>query len=1157
MQNFVHLHVHTEYSLLDGASRISSLVSYAKELGMHSLAITDHGVMYGAVEFYKECTKQGIKPIIGCEVYTAARTRCDKQSGIDSNQGHLILLAKDNQGYKNLIKLVSKGFVEGFYYKPRIDIELLTQYSKGIIALSACLGGDIPKLLLNGNYSGAQELAFKYNSIFGEGNFYLELQENGIADQRLVNQQLIKLSNETNIPLVATNDVHYLKKEDYDAHEILLCIQTAKTIDQEDRMRFPTNEFYLKSHDEMTEHFKNIPSAIENTIAIAKKCNVDLEFGKLHLPKFDVPKGKEASQYLRELCFEGLKKRYENDVTQDKIDRLEFELQTVERMGYVDYFLIVWDFIKYAKDNEIAVGPGRGSAAGSIISYCLSITNIDPIKYGLLFERFLNPERVSMPDIDIDFCYERRQEVIDYVVQKYGADRVAQIITFGTMAARAVIRDVGRALNIPYAEVDIVAKSIPFEIGMTIEKALQMNPELRKNYEENESTKKLIDMSKILEGLTRHASVHAAGVVITSDPVVDYVPIQKNEDGGVTTQFTMGILEELGLLKMDFLGLRTLTVIRDTLQFIKQTNNISIDLDKIDLDDPKVYKLFVEGKTDGVFQFESSGMKNFMKELKPNSIEDIIAGVALYRPGPMDQIPRYIRNKNTSDSVQYTHPKLEPILKMTYGCMVYQEQVMQIVRDLAGYSLGRSDLVRRAMGKKKADVMKKEREYFVHGIVDEDGNIEVQGALRNGVDEVAANKIFDELMEFANYGFNKSHAACYAFIAYQTAWLKANYPVEFMAALLNSFLGHIDKVTQYINECKSMGIKVLAPDVNESCSGFTISDSEIRFGLNALKNVGEGAAKSIMAARNKLGRFKDFTDFCEKIDTKEINKRTIESLIKCGAFDSMKTYRSQLMAVYEKVIDGIQNSRKKNIEGQVSFFDIQPQEKNNHSFAMPNIKEYPQKELLSMEKEMLGLYISGHPLEGFEKELGEKTSHSILDILESHNSEANDAVIYDGQTVIVGGIVTQKKTKVTKNNKLMAFITLEDLVGSIEIIVFPTILSKYAKYIEEDSQIILKGRISAKEEDMPKIICEEIEPLVKTKVQKLYVKIKQGVNESAIENVWNTCKAFRGNNPVYVYFEEEGLLKMASKDVWVRLDKDLLDKTRKILGEDCVKIVEG
>ncbi|EMS72206.1 DNA-directed DNA polymerase III (polc) [Ruminiclostridium cellobioparum subsp. termitidis CT1112] len=910
MKDFVHLHVHTEYSLLDGSNRIKDLIQRIKELGMNSVAITDHGVMYGVVEFYKEALKNGIKPILGCEIYTAKRNMQDKQPGVDSDYGHLVLLAKNQTGYKNLMKIVSLGFTEGFYYKPRVDYQTLEKYSEGIIALSACLSGDIPAAILNNDYEKAVELANRLNTIFGQDNFYLELQHNGISDQNLVNQQLIKLSKELGIPLVATNDAHFLTREAAQSHEILLCIQTGKTINDENRMKFNTDEVYVKSPEEMYENFRNVESALENTVKIAEMCNVELEFGKLHLPGFTVEEGYTPYEYLKEKCYKGLVQKFGENCSEEIKERLEYELSVISSMGYVDYFLIVWDFIRYARENDIMVGPGRGSAAGSVVSYCLGITSIDPLKYNLLFERFLNPERISMPDIDIDFCYERRQEVIDYVISKYGKDKVSQIITFGTMAARAAIRDVGRALDVPYGEVDVIAKMIPFQIGMNIDKALEINPELKKKYELEDDTRLLIDTARSLEGLPRHASTHAAGVVISKEPIVEYVPLQLNENN-VTTQFTMGLLEELGLLKMDFLGLRTLTVIRDAVNLVEQGHNKKIDINNINFDDHDVYKMIGEGKTVGIFQLESAGMTQFMKELQPSSLEDIIAGISLYRPGPMDQIPRYIRNKNNPKEIKYHHPMLENILNVTYGCMVYQEQVMQIVRELGGYSYGRSDLVRRAMSKKKVSVMEQERKNFIYGITDEEGNEVVRGAVKNGVDEFTANKIFDEMMDFASYAFNKSHAAAYAVVAYQTAWLKHYYPVEFLAASLNSFLGSSDKVSQYVNECKVLNIKVLPPDVNESNVKFTVVNQKIRFGLAAVKNVGENAIQSMIAERTQNGLFTTFLDFCQRIEGREINKRCIESLIKSGAFDSLKVFRSRLMAVYERFLDGIAQAKRK------------------------------------------------------------------------------------------------------------------------------------------------------------------------------------------------------------------------------------------------------
>ncbi|MEG6613271.1 DNA polymerase III subunit alpha [Pseudoclostridium thermosuccinogenes] len=1159
--DFVHLHVHTEYSLLDGANRIKELISRAVELGMKSMAITDHGVMYGVVDFYKEAVKNGIKPILGCEIYTARRSRFDKQPNIDSDPGHLVLLAKNTVGYKNLMKIVSIGFTEGFYYKPRVDMEILEKYSEGLIALSACLSGDIPKALIRNEYEKAKEIALKFNEIFGQDNFYLELQINGIEEQNLVNQKLIKLSRETGIPLIATNDAHYLRREDAKAHEILLCIQTGKSMDDEDRMRFSTDEVYVKSAEEMRQLFKNIPEAVDNTLKVAERCNVELEFDQRHMPEYNVPNGKDPYEYLRELCYEGLERLYGEKKDQN-VERLEYELSVIKQMGYVDYFLIVWDFIKYAKDNGIMVGPGRGSGAGSIVAYCLGITSIDPIKYNLLFERFLNPERISMPDIDVDFCYERRSEVIDYVVKKYGEDRVSQIITFGTMAARGAIRDVGRALNIPYNEVDSIAKMVPFQIGMTIDKALEINPELRNRYENDAIIGELIDTAKQLEGMPRHASTHAAGVVISKEPIVNYVPLQKNE-GNVTTQFPMGTLEELGLLKMDFLGLRTLTVIRDALELIRKNHGKEIDISRLKMDDPKVFKMIGEGKTAGVFQLESGGMTQFMKELQPSSLEDIIAGISLYRPGPMDQIPRYIQNKRDPSNIKYDHPLLENILNVTYGCMIYQEQVMQIVRDLAGYSMGRSDLVRRAMAKKKHSVMEQERQNFIYGITDEKGNVLVKGALRNGVDEKTANKIFDEMMDFASYAFNKSHAAAYAVVAYQTAWLKYYYPVEFMAALLNSFLGSSEKVSQYVYECKTMNIDVLPPDINESNVRFTVVDGKIRFGLAAVKNVGESAVKAIIEERERKGCFKTFRDFCERVDGKDVNKRCVESLIKCGAFDSMKVYRSQLMAVYEKMLDGIQQDKKRNTDGQLSLFEL-----SGEMGAMlvaqedyPDIKEYPPKMLLSMEKEMLGLYISGHPLSEYENEIKAQVTLYSSDLNENMPGDEVEfgmtdiRNISDGMPVIVGGIITGKKTKTTKNNNIMAFVTLEDNYGSMEIIVFPAVLERYASLLKEENIVLVHGRISVKEEEAPKIICDEVRPLVKTAFRKLYIRYNRDPDDKVMKSTMCMLKYFNGNTPVCMYKEGDKKAKVLGREFWVNLNQSLLSELKLRFGEENVKVV--
>lgn len=1094
---FVHLHVHSEYSLLDGSCRIKDLIAKTKELNMKAIAITDHGVMYGVIDFYKEAVAQGIKPIIGCEIYVAPRSMQDREYGIDNENYHLVLLAKDMTGYKNLMKIVTVASIEGFYYKPRVDREFLKEHSEGLIALSACLAGEVPSYILRGEYEKAKEAALFYDSIFGRGNFYLELQDHGILEQQKVNKELIRLSKETGIPLVATNDVHYLEKKDAKAHEVLLCIQTGKTIDDEDRMSFPTDEFYLKSPEEMENLFSCCKEAIENTEKIADMCNVEFEFNKTKLPKYDLPEGVDSCEYLRNLCYEGLYKRYKNP-SKEVIERLDYELSVIEQMGYVDYFLIVWDFIKFAKDNGIMTGPGRGSAAGSLVAYTLGITNIDPIKYNLLFERFLNPERVSMPDIDSDFCYERRQEVIDYVVKKYGKDNVAQIITFGTMAARAVIRDVGRALNYPYAEVDVIAKMIPFELGMTIDKALSLNPELKARYENEEKVKQLIDISRSLEGLPRHASTHAAGVVISKEPLVNYVPLQKNEDS-IVTQFPMTTLEELGLLKMDFLGLRTLTVIRDTIEMVEKNRGVTIDFDSMEYDDPKVYELISKGETEGVFQLESSGMKQFMAELKPKNLEDIIAGISLYRPGPMDQIPRYLANKNHPESIVYDHPLLKPILDVTYGCMVYQEQVMQIVRDVAGYSLGRSDLVRRAMAKKKMDVMEQERKNFIYGIVDEEGNVIVPGALRNGLDEATANKLFDEMLDFANYAFNKSHAAAYAVIAYQTAYLKRYYPVEFMAALLNSFVDNLDKVAFYVQVCRKMGIKVLPPDINESDSYFTVVEDKIRFGLSAVKNVGLNMTMEIVSERERNGKFKSVVDFFERMQDSQLNKKAVESLIKAGAFSSFGVRRSQLLSAYDKLMENIKKNRNNNLNGQISLFG-EVEQTHGVGFEFPDLEEFPKSRLLSMEKETLGLYISGHPLEEYMEDIPKITNATTLDFKVSEE-EMFQPKLQDNQEVVIAGVIATKKIKFTKNNNIMAFVTIEDLYGTVEVIVFPTVYEKYSSIIKEDNPVVVRGKVSLKEEEEPKILCDEIKPLSQAIVKKLYLNLQDSTKIEIVKQI--------------------------------------------------------
>ena len=1153
---FTHLHVHTEYSLLDGASRIADLVSRAKELGMTSLAITDHGVMYGVIDFYKECKKQGIKPIIGAEAYVATRSRFDKQSGIDSSQNHLTLLAKNMIGYRNLISLISNGFIEGFYYKPRIDNQLLKEKHEGIIALSGCLSGAISKSILNNNYANAKEIALFYNELFGQNNFYLEIQSGQTREQILVNNEIIKLSRELKIPLVLTNDVHYIKKEDSKTHEILLCIQMGKTIHDEDRMVFGSNDYYLKSYEEMLKDFSYVPDAIENTNKIADICNVEFEFGKIQLPKFDVPNGYTAIEYLEKLCYDGVQKKYN---TKEEIEeRLSGELKIIKSMGFVDYFLIVWDYVRFCNENEIMVGPGRGSAAGSIVAYVLNITNIDPIKYNLVFERFLNPERITMPDIDIDFCYERRQEVIDYVVSKYGQDRVAQIITFGTLAARAAIRDVGRALDMRYSDVDFLAKKIPFEINMTIKKALEINSELKEMYDSDQKTRELIDTAKAIEGMPRHSSTHAAGVVISEKPIIDLVPVQKYDEV-TTTQFSFTTLEELGILKMDFLGLRTLTVIRDTISLIKNRYNICVDLYKIDLEDQMVYKDLREGKSIGVFQLESTGLRRLLKELKPNCIEDIIAGVALYRPGPMEQIPTYIKNKSNPESVKYLHPTLEKILNVTYGCMVYQEQVLQIVRELAGYSMGRADLVRRVMSKKKMSVMLDEKKNFIHGIIDENGNIVVEGAIRKGISEDIADKIFNQMIDFASYAFNKAHSACYAIIAYQTAWLKHYYPREYMTSLLNSFINNSDKIIFYIQECKKLNIDILLPHINKSQDIFIVEDEGIRFGLGALKNVGVSAIKSLNIQRRENGDFLNFEDFCTRFVSQDINKRCVESLIKSGTFDCFGIYRSQLIAIYERVIDGLGENKRKNYDGQLSIFDSsQGLSRNSIAVDVPDIEEYPLNTILIMEKEVSGLYLSGHPLSQFEYEINNRVTATSIDF--RANDDVPDGVLHgsdimDNENVIIGGVLVQKKVKYTKNNKVMAFVDIEDKYGTIEVIIFPRIYEKYHNIIIEDQKVFISGKFSIKDDEPPKLICEKIEVMRKTMQDTRKLYLKYDTNEK-LDKASEILKMSNGNVPVYVYNQINRELQIASKDMWVRIGDKLLCDLKIILGDENVKIVQ-
>jgi DNA polymerase-3 subunit alpha len=1155
MSDFVHLHIHSEFSLLDGANRIKDLPVRAKELGMNAMAITDHGAMFGAIDFYKACKANDIKPIIGCEVYVAPRNRKDKDPNLDAKYNHLILLAKDNQGYKNLATLVSLGYTEGFYYKPRIDHEIIEKYHEGIICLSACLAGEVNQAILANDMEKAKEVALWYKSIFGE-DYYLEIQNNGIKEQVLANQKLIQLSRELDIPLVATNDAHYLKREDAYNHEVLLCIQTGKRMTDEDRMKFDTDELYVKSPEEMSDYFKNVPDAIENTVKIAEKCNVKFEFGHTILPNYDVPQEFATHyDYLEKLTYDGLKNRYGENLSKEILERTEYELSVIKKMGYVDYFLIVWDYIHYAKTHNIPVGPGRGSGAGSIVAYSIEITDIDPIQYNLIFERFLNPERISMPDFDVDFCYEKRDKVIEYVEQKYGKDHVSQIITFGTMSARMVIRDVARVLDMPYAEADKLAKMIPNEIHITIKKAMEQNKELKDLYDTDEEIKKMLNIAMALEGMPRQASTHACGIVITKEPVVSYVPLYVR-DGAISTQYIMTTLEELGLLKMDFLGLRTLTVIQDTIDLVKQNQGIDVKFDE-KMNDPKVYKLWQNGESVGIFQFESQGMTNFMKELKPDCLEDIIAGVSLYRPGPMDQIPRYIANKKDPEHAVYTHPALKPILEVTYGCMVYQEQVMQIVRDLAGYSLGRADLVRRAMGKKKLDVMAKEREIFIHGQIDENGNIVVPGCVRNGIDEKSANKIFDEMAEFAKYAFNKSHAAAYAVISFRTAYLKAYYPTEFMAAMLNSFLGNLDKVPGYIEECKRLSIQILKPDINKSYTRFTVDKNQIRFGLGSIKNVGTAAVDEIVEERTKHGEFKDFSDFCERIKETTVNKKCIESLIKAGAFDELGQTRKTFMASYENIIDTISND-KKGFDGQVSMFDLggetQKEEIKYNYIIEP---EYDEKEKLSMEKEMLGIYISGHPLEKMRAQIEAKTTINSLKLRElSEPSEIEEdekvTEYQDGQNVIYAGIVTSVKKKYTKNNTIMAFVTIEDLYGTTEFIVFDSCYRQCSDILVNDNIVEVEGRLSIREDEEPKIVARTIKEFAEIKKKAFELNVTN-LNEETKEKLKGAIHFFNGEKSNMQMQIKNG--EKLDKAGGIYMTPEILKEFQELVGEENAQII--
>ena len=1149
--DFTHLHVHTEYSLLDGSNKIKELIARVKELGMDSVAITDHGVMYGVIDFYKEAQKQGIHPVIGCEVYVAPGSRFDKSGNMSSNRyHHLVLLAENDTGYHNLMKIVSKGFTEGFYYKPRVDKELLKEYHEGIIALSACLAGEIPDALRKGLYQTALNAAQEMSEIFGEDHFYLELQDHGIPDQKTVNQGLLRLAKDTGLELVATNDIHYTLAEDAQAHDVLLCIQTGKKVADTDRMRYEGGQYYVKSPEEMASLFPYAREAIENTHKIAMRCHVDIEFGHYKLPEFPVPEGYDSWEYLQKLVWDGFHERYPQADEKLK-ERVSYELNTIKTMGFVDYFLIVWDFIHYAKEHDIMVGPGRGSAAGSIVSYCLDITTLDPIRYNLLFERFLNPNRVTMPDIDVDFCFERRQEVIDYVVRKYGKERVVQIVTFGTMAARGVIRDVGRVLDLPYAICDSVAKMIPNELGITIDKALKMNPELKKLYDGDDSIHNLIDMARRLEGLPRQTSMHAAGVVISPKAVDEFVPLSRGADDVITTQYTMTTLEELGLLKMDFLGLRTLTVIQNAVKLINADGRHHVDMHEIDYNDKAVFDMIGTGKTDGIFQLESSGMKSFMKELKPHNLEDIIAGISLYRPGPMDFIPRYIKGKNEPASITYECPQLEEILEPTYGCIVYQEQVMQIVMKLAGYDLGRSDLVRRAMSKKKADVMAKERQYFVYG----NDELGVPGCIANGIDEATANRIFDEMTDFAKYAFNKSHAAAYTIVSYQTAWLKYYYPVEFMAALMTSVIDNSVKVAEYIMTCRQMGIKILPPDINHGVSSFSVDNGRILYGLSAVKSIGRPVVAAIEQESALAGPFTSLKNFIERMSGKEVNKRSIENFIKAGAFDSFGATRRQQMMVYAQIMDQVAQDRKKNISGQMTLFDfMDEEEKQAFEIRYPNVGEYDKGTLLSFEKEVLGVYISGHPLD----DVAESWRRNVTAVTSDFyvNEEIGMPNVVDQSLVVIGGMVTGKTVKSTKNNKMMAFIQLEDLLGTVEVIIFPNDYEKYQAELTEEAKLYIKGRVSASEDQQAKLIAEKIIPFDKVpkEVWLQYPDKNSFIGQQ--EALYKTLAGHTGNDRVIIICKVEKAIKKLPVSWNIKAEEEILDQLGTVLGKENVKVRE-
>lgn len=1146
--SFVHLHTHTAYSLLDGEGTIPKLIERAKELGQTAMAITDHGNMYGVIDFY-ECAKQnGIKPIIGCEVYVAARSRFDKVHDLDSQSCHLILLAENDVGYHNLMKLVSAGFIEGFYYRPRIDMDILREHNEGIIALSACMSGVLSRQLLSGNYDEAKRRAQEFLDIFGRDRYFIEIQDHGIFEQKKLNRDLISIARELNIDIVATNDIHYTLKRDAEYQDVLMCIQMGKTVDDEDRMKMDCDQLYLKSEEEMTELFSYIPEALENTQKIADRCNVEIEFGKFHLPKFEIPNGLTAYEYLKQLVDRGMRERYPN-ADESVVSRMQYELDTISQMGYVDYFLIVWDFIHYAKSHGIPVGPGRGSAAGSVVAYCLHITDVDPIKYSLIFERFLNPERVSMPDIDIDFCYVRRGEVIDYVNRKYGSDNVAQIVTFGTMAARLAIRDVGRALNIPYGRVDEVAKQVPNELKMTIKKALTVNYKLKELYDSSAEIKKLIDTAIELEGLPRHTSTHAAGVVITSGGIGNFVPLQKNDDV-ITTQFTMTTIERLGLLKMDFLGLRTLTVIQDAVMHIKQAHGADVNIENLDMDDAAVYEMISRGETDGVFQLESGGMKQFMKELKPTSIEDIIAGISLYRPGPMDSIPMYVANKNNPSMVKYKHPMLEHILNMTYGCIVYQEQVMQIVRELGGYSLGRADLVRRAMSKKKADVMQKERQNFIYGT--DEGGVHVDGAVARGIDEKTAASIFDEMMDFASYAFNKSHAAAYAVVAYRTAWLKSHYPVEFFAALLTSFIDNASKISKYIEVVKRLGIEMLPPSINKSGKDFSVDNGCLRFGLAAVKNVGGAVVDEIAAERETGGDFIGLTDFCKRMVSRKMNKRVVESLIKCGAFDEFGLKRAQLFRAYERVMDDAQYAAKNTMPGQLDMFSMMSGEAERNADNFEDCREFPETELLAMEKESIGMYVSGHPLDSKAAAVRAASTASISDIIENEDKRFNI-----GSQVTVSGIITKVRNQLTKKGDMMRYVEFEDLTASMEVIIFPGQLRRFADIAVEGSIVTISGNLDISDDAPPKLRLEDMRMLDETarKRARLYLRL-DSTDTVVLNEVKRILKAESGDVSVVIKYSDNGQVVAAPKSMMVKRNDERTEILKKLLGDENVRLVE-